>query len=102
MSLNEEDFFQKSWLDQEQYKDWLAEAPEGTNVKCKLCKKVLKILNMAADDLKSHAHSELHKQEIKILQVIRLFFDKPCMMSSSTTSSKSDSTEETYQPSSRG
>ena len=53
-------YFQKSWLDQEQYMDWLAESPEGTNVKCKLCKKVLKILNMAEDALRSYAHSERH------------------------------------------
>ena len=33
-------YFQKSWLVQEQYKDWLAEAPEDTNAKCKLCKSV--------------------------------------------------------------
>ena len=36
-----------SFLDQEQYKDWLAEAPEDTNAKCKLCKKVLKLSNMS-------------------------------------------------------
>ena len=41
--------------------DWLAEAPEDTNAKCKLCKKVLKLSNMAADALKSHADSKRHK-----------------------------------------
>ena len=46
-----------------------------------------------------HAHSERHKQEIKILQEIRLPFGKPCMKSSSTNSIKSDSTEETCQSS---
>ena len=95
-------YFQKSWLDQEQYKDWLAEAPEDTNAKCKLCKKVFKLSNMAADALKSHANSELHKQEIKNLQVIQSFFDKLGMKSSLTLSAKSDSTEETSQLSLRG
>ena len=52
---------------------------------------------MAADALKSHAHSERHKQKIKILQKIWLSFDKPCMKSSSTNTAKSDSTEETCQ-----
>ena len=46
-----------------------------------------------------HAHSEHHKQEIKILQEIPLSFGKPCMKSSSTNSIKSDSTEETCQSS---
>ena len=79
--------------------DWLAESPEGTNVKCKLCKKVLKILNMAEDALRSYAHSERHKQEMNIFRGIQLFFDKVCMKSSSTILAKSDSTEETCQPS---
>ena len=30
--------FQKSWSDQEQYKDWLTEAPEDANAQCKLYK----------------------------------------------------------------
>ena len=92
-------YFQKSWLDQEQCMDWLAESPEGTNVKCKLCKKVLKILNMAKDALRSYAHSERHKQEMNIFRGIQLFFDKACMKLSSTILAKSDSTEETCQPS---
>ena len=95
-------YFQKSWLDQVQYMDWLAESPEGTNVKCKLCKKVLKILNMAEDALRSYAHSERHKQEMNIFQGIQLFFDKACMKSLLTILAKSDSTEETCQPSGIG
>ena len=102
MPKKKQTYFQKSWLDQEQYKDWLTEAPEDTSAKCKLCKKVFKLSNMAADALKSHADSERHKQEIKNLQAIQSFFDKPGMKSSSTTSAKSDSTEETSQPSSSG
>ena len=92
MSKKKKIYFQKSWLDQEQYMDWLAESPEGTNVKCKLCKKVLKILNMAKDALRSYAHSERHKQEINIFRGIQLFFHKACMKSSSTILAKSDST----------
>ena len=42
MPKKKKTYFQKSWLDQKQYKDWLAEAPEDTNFKCKLCKKLLK------------------------------------------------------------
>ena len=76
--------------------DWLAESPKGTNVKCKLCKKVLKILNMAKDALRSYAHSERHKQEMNIFRGIQLFFDKACMKSSSTILAKSDSTEGTF------
>ena len=93
-----ETYFQKSWLDQEEYKDWLAEAPEDTSDKCKLCKKVFELSSKIADVLKSHADSERHKQEIN-LQVIKSFFDKPCMESSSTASAKSNSAEETSQPS---
>ena len=63
-------------------------------------KKVFKLSNMVADALKSHADSERHKQEIKNLQVIQSFFNKPGMKSSSTAPAKSDSTEETSQPSS--
>ena len=73
-------YFQRSWLGQEQYRDWLAEALEDTNAKCKLFKKVFKLSNMAADALKSHADSECHKQEIN-LQAIRSFFEKPGMKS---------------------
>ena len=65
--------------------DWLAESPEGTNVKCKLCKKVPKILNMAKDTLRSYAHSERQKQEMNIFRGIQLFFDKACMKSSLTS-----------------
>ena len=54
---------------------------------------------MVADALKSHADSERHKQEIKNLQVIQSFFNKPGMKSS-TAPAKSDSTEETSQSSS--
>ena len=32
MPKKKKTYLQKSWLDQEQYKDWLAEAPEDTNV----------------------------------------------------------------------
>ena len=53
---------QKSWLDQEQNKDWLAEASEDSNAKCKLCKKVFKLLNMATDALKCYADSEHQKK----------------------------------------
>ena len=70
MSKKKKTYFQRIWLVQEQYKDWLPEAPEDTNAKCKLCKKVYKLSNMAADALKSHADSERHKQEIQNLQVI--------------------------------
>ena len=77
-------------------------APEDASAKCKLYKKVFKLSNMAADALKSHADSERHKQEIKNLQAIRSFFNKPSMKSSSATSAKSNSTEETSQPSSSG
>ena len=42
-------------------KGWLDEAPEDTNAKCKLCKKVFKLSNMVADALKSHADSKRHK-----------------------------------------
>ena len=41
MSKKKKSYFQKSYLDQEQHKDWLAEVPEDTNVNCKLCNKVL-------------------------------------------------------------
>ena len=102
MPKKKKTYFQKCWFSQEQYEDWLAEAPEDTNAKCKLCKKVFKISNMAANALKSHANSDRHKQEIKNLQAIRSFFDKPGMKSSSTTSAKSDSTEEISQPSTSG
>ena len=37
MPKKKKTYFQKSWLNQEQYKDWLAGAVEDTNVKCKLC-----------------------------------------------------------------
>ena len=102
MSAKKKTYFWKNWFHQQQYKDQLAEAPEDTNAKCKLCKKVFKLSNMAADVLKSHAYSERHKQEIKNLQGIRSYFDKLGMKSSLTTSAKSDSTEETSQPSSSG
>ena len=51
---------------------------------------------------KSHADSECHKQEIKNLQAIPSFFNKPGMKSSSTASAKPDSTKETPQLSSSG
>ena len=54
-------YFQKSWLDQEQYKYWLVEAPEDTRAKCKFYKKVFKLSS------KTHADSDCHKQEIKNL-----------------------------------
>ena len=54
---------------------------------------------MVADVLKSHADSERCKQEIN-LQVIQSFFDKSGMESSSTAWAKSNSAEETSQPSS--
>ena len=60
-------YFQKSWLDQEQYKYWLVEAPEDTRAKCKFYKKVFKLSSMTPDALKSHADSDCHKQEIKNL-----------------------------------
>ena len=45
-------YFQKSWLYQEQYKDWLAEAPEDTNAICRIFRKLFKLTNMATDSLK--------------------------------------------------
>ena len=30
MPKKKKTYFQKSWLDQEEYKDWLAEAPEDS------------------------------------------------------------------------
>ena len=73
MSINNTTYFQKSWLDLEQYRDWLA---EDTKAKCNLCKKLFKLLYIAADALKSHADRERNKQEIKNLLAIRQFFDK--------------------------
>ena len=67
MPKKKKTYFQQSWLYQEQYKDCLPEAPENTNAKSKLCKKVFKLSNTAADSLKSQADSERHKQEIKNL-----------------------------------
>ena len=64
--------------------------------------KVFKLLNMAADALKSYANKKYHIQEIKNLQAIESFFNKPGRKSSSTTSAKSDSTEGTSQSSSSG
>ena len=93
-------YLQNGWLAQEMFKDWLAEVLEDTNAKFKLRKKeMFKLSHMAPDGLKSHADSEHHKQEIKIFQAIRSFFDKQGMKSASA---KSDSTEETSQPSSSG
>ena len=63
--------------------------------------KVFKLLNMVADTLKSYANKKRHKQ-IKNLQAIESFFNKPGRKSSSTTSAKSGSTEETSQSSSSG
>ena len=37
MPKKKKTYFQKSWFNQEQYKDWLAGAAEDINVKCKLC-----------------------------------------------------------------
>ena len=45
-------YFQKGWLAQEQFKDWLAEVLEDTNAKSKLHKKMFKLSNMAAETLK--------------------------------------------------
>ena len=41
MPKKKKDYFQKSWLEQELYEEWLAEAREDTNAKCKLCKKIM-------------------------------------------------------------
>ena len=71
--------------------------PNAINVK-----KVFKLSNRAADVLHSPPDSEHRKQEIKIIPAIQSFVDKPGMKSPSTTSAKSDSTEETSQPSSSG
>ena len=64
--------------------------------------KVFKLLNMVADALKSYANKKRHKKEIKNLQAIESFFNKPGRKSSSTTSAKSGSTEENSQSSSSG
>ena len=40
-------YFQKSWLDQEQYKNFLAEAPEDTNAKCNICKKSVQTIEQS-------------------------------------------------------
>ena len=64
--------------------------------------KVFKLLNMVADALKSYANKKRHKQEIKNLQAIESFFNKPGRKSSSTTSARSGSTEENSQSSSSG
>ena len=68
-------YFQKSWLDQEQYEDCSAEALEDTNTKCKLCKKVFKLSKMVAE-AQSHDDSERHKQ-IQNLQAIHHFSINP-------------------------
>ena len=62
MPKKKKTYFQKSWLDQEQYEGWLAEAPDNTNGKCKLCKKVFELSNMAANALKSQAPQTRNKK----------------------------------------
>ena len=57
---NNPTYFQEKWLTQDDYWQWLVEAPVNTSAKCKLCKKTFKLSTMAEDALKSHAGSMRH------------------------------------------
>ena len=57
----EEDLFLEELARSVTVQGLVTEGPEDTNAKCKLYKKVFKLLNLAADALKSHADRERNK-----------------------------------------
>ena len=66
-------YFQKTWLDKPEYKEWLSEVDDNKLAFCKVCKKSFKLSNMAEDAIKSHAGSDRHKTFMKEKLKVRSF-----------------------------
>ena len=69
-------YFQKTWLDKPEYKEWLSEVDDNKLAFCKVCKKSFKLSNMAEDTIKSHAGSDRHKTFMKEKSEVRSDLEK--------------------------
>jgi len=71
MSSKEKTYFQDSWLENDDFKDWLVKANEKTKAKCKRCRKTFQLSNMGVQALISHATGKKHKD---LSQKVATFF----------------------------
>ena len=71
-------FFQKEWLDDPEFKDWIQPVDScNTEAKCKLCSKVFTLSNMGVGALKSHMKYKKHKDAVSNRLSHRNFFGQP-------------------------
>ena len=61
--------FNTEWLNNPDYKDWLAELPDAKRAKCNLCRKDINLAAMGKSALKSHAKGATHKKSVDFPEI---------------------------------
>lgn len=56
--------FNRDWLNDPEYKDWLREVPDAKRAKCNLCQKDINLASMGISAVKSHARGDMHKKKM--------------------------------------
>ena len=96
-------YFAETWLEDPNFKNWIAKGQDSSVAYCKLCKKSTKLSNMGVDALLSHADGIKHKANVKQHSEIQNFFcggrkdsgrivkssEESCLKDSGETSAKS-------------
>ena len=91
MSTKDKTFFQDSWLEGEEFKDWLVKASDTSQARCKPCHKTFALSNMGVQALKSHAAGKKHKD---ISQKVSCFFKKPTHSSTNIVTQENQETSQ--------
>ena len=71
MSSKDKTYFQDSWLEIDEFKEWISRPSLNTQAKCKRCQKTIELSNMGVQALRSHAAGKKHKE---ITQRVSTFF----------------------------
>ena len=69
--MPKQSFFDKTWLEEPAYKDWLKIGSANTTFKCKVCKKKNKkwtLGDMGVGAIKKHMATDGHKDKMKCYQ----------------------------------
>ena len=89
-------YFSKAWLDDEEFKKWLSPVVDNTQARFKQCNKTFNLSNMGRQALVSHASGQKHKT---LTHRSQSFFQRKNATVSSTKESKvSEASSDTNKP----
>lgn len=63
--------FNREWLTDPDFKDWLVEVPDAKRAKCNLCRKDINLAAMGISALKSHAKGDTHKKNVDFAETAK-------------------------------